>query len=277
LPTWFKGSLLAHLELIINSTLVEPIGGSPAWALTGREPRTPLSAAADWTQADWNSVNAGWAGNLSLNDINEIIADHHGRLNAVQGRVQLATSLAQALTKRTWDAARSPGDFKPGQWALLHTVAPNKLMPHFTGPYLVATVTPDNNFVTARHFLSPLGKHDGPFHVSRLLHFDMSRTDPAEIASFQLEAGSAIVRDVLDHRKLADGAYEYLIQWLDPPVSSWLAGAGLTKVTKVLDYCRQKRLPPPGKEFKRPLAMNAEAAEFAGPVTRTAGAAAMKR
>ena len=274
--TWFKGSLLAHLELIINSTLVEPIGGSPAWALTGREPRTPLSAAADWTQADWHSINNGWTGALSLNDLNEIIAAHHGRMNAVQGRVHLATSLAQALTKRTWDAAHTPGDFKPGQWVLLHTVAPNKLMPHYTGPYQVATVTADNNFVTARHFLSPLGQTDGPFHVSRLLHFDMSRADPAEIASFQLEAGSAIVRDVLDHRKLADGTYEYLIQWLDPPVSSWLASAGLMKVTKVLDYCRLKRLPPPGKEFKKPTAPAAVVAP-AGPPPRAARAATVKR
>jgi hypothetical protein len=94
-----------------------------------------------------------------------------------------------------------------------------------------------------------MGTHDGPFLVSRLL----SRADP-EIAFFQPEAGSAFVRDVLDHRQLADGIYEYLIQWLDPPVSSWLASAGLTKVIKVLDYCRQKRLPPPGKEFMKPTA-----------------------
>jgi len=97
--TWWEGRLLARLEGIINSTYCEPIHGSPFWAMHGFEPRTPLSAVVDWTSPDFGAGVLGLEG-VSFNDFNEIVAQHHSRMCAVQGRVLIATSLAQALTKR---------------------------------------------------------------------------------------------------------------------------------------------------------------------------------
>jgi len=188
----------------------------------------------------------------SVNDLNEILAAHHAAINAVQGRVSIATSLAQALTKRAWDATRQRGDFRVGEWVLVHVAAPNRLLPHFTGPYLVTSVTADNNFVQARHYLTPEGHVDGPFHVSRLLHFDMSRATTTEIAQYQLDAGSAIVDAVEGHRLLANGTFEFHIRWMGYPVTSWLAGAGLRRVTKVIDYCAAHGLPAPGTVLTAP-------------------------
>jgi hypothetical protein len=173
----------------------------------GREPRTRASAAVGW--ADTLELPA-----VNSNDVNEMLAAHHAQLNAVQGRVHLASSLAQALTKREWDAARTPGEFVVGQWVLLHTAAPNRLAPHFTGPYQIVTVTADGNFVTGRYFAAlPGSAASGPYHVSRLLPFEFTRAGKAEVASFLVEDGYGVVVSVHGHRQAVDGTYELNLRW----------------------------------------------------------------
>ena len=267
--TWFEGPLLGRLEGVINATFVQPLGGSPYWAMHGREPRTRASAAVDWTSQTFGEQVMGVEG-ATLNDLNEVLAAHHAAIDAVQGRVSLASSLAQALTKRSWDAARRRGATRVGDWVLVHVAAPNRLLPHFTGPYRVVSVTPDGNFVRARHFLSraPEGTGDGPFHVSRLLDFDMSRATNVELADFQLDAGSEIVDAVSDHRVLGDGTTEFLIHWLGNPVPSWCASQGLRKVLKVIVYCATRGLPAPGTE---PRGSAAPAGPARWPLVRVAG------
>ena len=119
-------------EGVINATRVQPIGGSPYWAMYGRETRTRASAAVDGTAATFGQRVLGLEG-VTLNDFNEIIAAHHDAIAAVQGRVSLASSLVQALTKRAWDASRQPGDFGVGQWVLLHDAAPKPATPPLHG------------------------------------------------------------------------------------------------------------------------------------------------
>ena len=242
---WLEGPFLGRLEGAINSTICGPAGGSPTWVLTGREPRTRLASAVDWSSPSFGDATCG-VESLTLEVFNEVIAAHHAAIDRVQGRVSIATSLAQALTKRSWDASRQPGAFVVDEWVLVHTAAPNRLTPWFAGPYQVVSVSSDGNFVRARHFLEQGGEVLGPFHVSRLLHFDMSRATTMEIAAHQLEAGSAIVENVLGHRTLDDGTNEFHIRWLGIDVTSWLAGAGLKRVLKVIDYCRANGLPSPG-------------------------------
>ena len=243
--TWLEGPLLGRLEGIVNATNVDPVGGSPTWAMSGREPRTKLSAAVDWSVDDFGNGACGLPA-LSYDDYCNIVAQHHAALDAVQGRVLLATSLAQAVTKRSWDAAHVRGNHKVGDWVLLHRVAPNRMLPHFTGPYRVVTVTADDNFVTARHFLGAEEKIEGPFHVSRLIPFDMSRATKEELAHFQLDVGSGIVDGVDGHRVLADGTYEFKVRWFGYPVPSWLGSKDVRQVIKVLDYCKEHGLPLPG-------------------------------
>ena len=68
------------------------------------------------------------------------MAEHHAHLNAVQARVLPASSVAQMITKRDWDADRKPGDFKVGEHIIALHTAPNKMLPHFKGPYQVSAV-----------------------------------------------------------------------------------------------------------------------------------------
>ena len=262
--TWAEGPFLGRLEGIINATGVASTGGSPSWALNGREPRTRLSAVVDWSSTAFGDELLGSSA-LSYHDLNEIIASHHASMNAVQGRVSIATSLAQALTKNVWDAARQPGDFTVDEWVLIHHTAPNRLLPYFTGPYRVVTVTEDKNFVKARHYLAAETKVEGPFHCSRLIRFNMSRATKADIALFQVGEGSGVVDGVVGHRRLQDGSHEFHVQWLGYPVTSWLPSRDVKLVTKVHEYCREHGLPLPGLEPKK--AMAAEAA----PPTRNAG------
>ena len=246
-PTgWYKDPhMLDKLERVIGSTFTSVLGGSPYWALTGREPRTRLSAATQF------SGDALESPGVTENDVCEIVAAHHAQLNAVQGRVTLATSLAQALTKNKFDRSRSPGDYKVGEWVLVHFTAPNRMLPHFRGPYQVIRVSDDFNFVTTKHFLTPDGAAFGPYHVSRLLRFDFSRATAREIAEHQLDEDSAIVNGVKGHRLTAEGGLELLIEWVGDPIQSWMAAYGLRRVTKVIEYCTSNGLPSPGSGARR--------------------------
>ena len=45
-------------------------------------------------------------------------------------------------------------------------MAPNRLVPHFKGPYKVARVSEDANCVHVLHYLTPTAEPEGPVHVS---------------------------------------------------------------------------------------------------------------
>ena len=225
---------------------------TPSMAMYGRESRTSLAAACDWSAVDFGKQALG-VKTLTFADVNELIAEHHAAIEAAQSTATLATSVEQAVTKRIWDSTHSLPSFAVGEWVLVRTVAPNRLAPWMTGPYRVTAVEQDGNVVRGRHFVD--NSEAGPFHVSRLQRIDMSRATRAEVASYQLEAGSAVVDSVLAHRILADGSYEYHIKWYGTEgLSSWVPSGGLKLVTKVIDYCVALGLPRPGMEMlKKPV------------------------
>jgi hypothetical protein len=236
---WCEPPHLGNLEGVINSTSVSSLGGSPSWVMFGSEPRTRAAALTDTSSSVMGLP-------LTPNDLNNIISEHHNAIAAAQQRASLAASLAQAITKRDYDKSTSgPGDYKVDDWFLVHSPAPNRLLPHFKGPYKATSLSPDGNFVTGKHF-TDAGSPQGPFHISRLLHFDMSRATPAEIAHFQLEPGSGLVDAVLNHRTLADGTTEFEVRWFASTLTSWLPGSDLKLVTKAISYCSERGLPPPG-------------------------------
>jgi len=242
---WAKGGLLIKLENVIITTVVMPIAGSPSWVLTDREPRMRLSAATDFDDQDYGEHVLGMAG-LPADDLMNIIVQHHDRIAAVQGRVAIATSVAQALTKRVHDASRERGDFKVGDWVITLCAAPNRLMPHYQGPYKLASVTDSGNFVTMRHFLADKPTAE-KLHVSRLLHFDFTRATAVELTQWQLTAGNDVIAEVIGDRALTSEAYEFELRWFNYPVTTWLEGAGVTKNKLVIYYCLAKGIPLPGK------------------------------
>lgn len=250
---WNRGMLLTNLELYMNSTYCESTTGSPYWAMYGMEPRTPLRADLDWTTESFGEDAVG-AASVTYDEVTNLLAEHHARLDAVQQRVQFATTLAQAITKKAWDSKRKPGDYKIGDMVLVHRTAPNRMLPHFTGPMQVTAVSTDGNMVTVKHFLDDVEDDTvdaSQVHVSRLLHFDASRTSKAELTAFQLGDGVAVVQEVLEHRRTADGGTEFHIRWYGIDVTSWEPSKALKNVVVVKEYCATHGLLPPGSDVKK--------------------------
>jgi len=169
----------------------------------------------------------------------------------VHDRVSLAVSLAQALTKNRYDATRQASALKVGDWALVYVTAPNRMVPHFTGPYRITRVSDDKNFFEATHYLTP-SIASGPYHVSRLIPFDFSRATPEEIALYQLGEGTGLVNTIKSHRVLDNGSYEFEVEFVGNPVPVWLAAFGLRRVVKAIDYCKLHNLPPLGAAPRAP-------------------------
>ena len=138
-----------------------------------------------------------------------------------------------------------------GDWSLVYVTAPNRMVPHFTGPYRITSVSPDSNFFEATHYLTPTTT-SGPFHVSRLIPFDFSRATPEEIALYQLGEGSGLVNTIKSHRVLDNGSYEFEVKFIGNPVPVWLAAYGLRRVVKAIDYCKLNNLPPLGAAPRAP-------------------------
>jgi hypothetical protein len=183
----------------------------------------------------------------TLGDINEIIAEHHAAMKAAEQMALLGTTVAQALRKRRWDAAHEPPKYGAGDFVTVRVVAPNRLLPWRVGPYKVSRTSPCGNFVWGMEFVDPSQQERGPFHVSRLQLIDMSRATVEEVAAHQLEAGSALVGQVLGHRVLATGEREFHIAWFGTDVTTWMAESAVKAITKVAEYCRAVGVPIPGE------------------------------
>ena len=230
-----SGPLLARLERLINGTYCESIHGSPYWAMFGREPRTRLAAMVDWSSTTFGEVALGLP-SVTYNDYMEVVAQHHATLNAVQGRVMLATSVAQALTKRAWDAERTRGDYVVGEFVLVLHTAPNKMLPHFKGPFRVREVSEDGNFVMATHFQGTAV--EGPYHVSRLVRFDATRVTSDELDEFL----NYRVADCIGHRKLVAGQLEMHVRWEGTDITTWESHTSVRNAASVVRYAREHKL-----------------------------------
>ena len=113
-----RPNYLSRLQFAINSTPCIPLDMSPFEALTGRKAHTSRSAKFDWTSADFGQYVLGDPA-VTYENVQAIIAAHHENMHAVQSGAALATTVAQAITKIEYDAARSR--YKPvvGDWVLL--------------------------------------------------------------------------------------------------------------------------------------------------------------
>jgi transposase InsO family protein len=266
---WYRPPLLTKLEFVINTSVVDPLRGSPARNLFGVEPRTPLSASTNWEEV------LGYAGRtfppgaerVTDDDVNNILAAHHATLSAVHDLATQATCLAQALTKRKYDAHHEPSDFEAGQVVLRHTVPVNRLLPHFMGPYKITRVhRHDDNLAYLRWLPTDLGdKEFGPVHVSRLLHYKgpAERLNLIDAASFHVGTELEIVEKVLGHQTDADGNLLILVEWYNPDPSAkmpatYLPVEGLRKIRLVQEYCRKHGLDAEKKVGQRALRTAAE-------------------
>ena len=242
---WAVGPLLMQIQTCINTSYCEAIRGTPSWALAGREPRTRLSAVTDMSSTN---DSAKIFDNVTVEDLQNIISEHHAHINHAQGRAQLASSIAQAQTKSRYDSNHSPPNFKVNDWVLVKYLPANRLQPFVRGPYQITALSPDNNMVVGVHYVGTDTLLHKWTHVSRLEHFDSSRVTREQLVKFQLEDGSGVVEDVLEHHTLDDGSIEFTVKWFEVDQPSRLPGHVLSKVTKVINYCSTHGLPFPGTE-----------------------------
>ena len=114
----------------------------------------------------------------------------------------------------------------------------------------VTRVSGDGNFVHGVAFVDPAKLEVGPFHVSRCRRIDMTRATVAEVVAHQLDAGSAVVDAVEGHRALENGSYEFKIKWFPSTLVTWVPAGNVSRVIKVIDYCKVQGLPDPGSAPK---------------------------
>jgi hypothetical protein len=250
---WKDGSLLSRLEGIINTTVCESTGSTPYGVLMGREPRTALSAQVHWSDPRFGSAVVGVDG-ATLNDVSEIVAQHHASVEAAEQRAILSSSVAQAVTKRDWDAKRKSPDFKVGEHIVVLHTPPNRLLPWYRGPYKVTRLSGSDNFLHGYEVVDPTREEKGPFHVSRARRIDLSRASAEEITAHQLEEGSGVITGVTGHRQLPDGTHEFEVTWLGVDFRSWVRSEHVRAVSRVLEYCLAKGLAPPGREERWQIA-----------------------
>lgn len=242
-------AVLGRMEWLLNTTVCEPIGMSPAKALLGAEPRTAFTSAVSFTEDEVGEKLFGCKA-ITAHDIQEVLADHHNHINAIQQLASVASNLAQAMTKRKWDSGRKKGDFKVGQYVLVYRAAPNRLRPDFIGPYIVTAVRPGGSFVSLKHFL----QEDSvipEIGVGRLIPFDATRATKADLVTYQLEAGQFVVTAIKEHRVLENGSYEFHVEWMGTDVTSWELSRNVKRVQLVQEYCQRHGLESPGTETKR--------------------------
>ena len=223
---WRDKPHLGRIELILNQTHVSAFGGSPFWAMYGREPNTSLSNKVDWTHTVFGTtVNVP---RISPNDFDEIIAAHHDQMNKVQGLVLLASSLAQTFTRHEQAKTVKAGDFVENEWVLLHKTAPNRLAPYFGGPYRIVSVSRDKSFVKLRHYAAATTSEQIlTAHVSRLLRVDISRISLDEIAAHQVEEGQDVVKEIVRHHVNDDGTIDFDVKWVLHPYETRIPAATL--------------------------------------------------
>lgn len=243
---WCVRGHLENLELIMNSTYSEPLGGSPHYVLTGREPRTILSADNSW---DDKSVAAALelpAGEtLSYNDICNLVAEHIGRIRSVQGLLHIGTSVAQLVTKSYYDAKAKPNPFVVGSSVALHVPPSNRLEPRYKGPYIITALQSEGNIASLRHAYGTCAPLDGLYPVYRLIPFDMSRADPLDIADAQLDSDFYVPAEVLEHRTSADGALELHIRWFGSDTTTWQPITDFVGNALVNEYCSKHSIAAP--------------------------------
>ena len=231
---WNYLKTLPKLEFLFNSTFCDGVRGSPYYVLHGHEPRTTLSAHLNWADSSSTAQLLGHPA-IDAETINNLISEHHTRINHAQRRASMATCLAQALTKYAYDSARVPSTFKLADTVLIHYVAPNKMLPHFHGPWVITRILAGDNFVHVKGWIDPTVVL-GPIHVSRLLPFDASRATRADVAEFLAAEGQYIIARVIEHRFEPDGTRSFHLGWRGTPVTSWLPEKGLESNQIVTKY-----------------------------------------
>jgi hypothetical protein len=241
-------STLRRLEQIINSTVVEPVHGSPAQIYFGTQPRTPdaLLPEAD----SWSSVLSD--AHLTTEEVNQAIFLYHDALDKRQRRALLASSMAQAISKGRRDASRVPPSFNRGDFFLVYVLnRPTRLSVHFTGPFVVTEVSRDGNLVYGRYFSSPAGLPPrGPFHVSRVVPFDARRFDPRVGTFMNLAEGLGLVEEVLEHRLGEDGSPEFFVSWFGTDKRSWTTLEGAGKDSRLVAYAAAHGLNNDARKIK---------------------------
>ncbi len=243
---WYRPPHIQRIQEALNSSYVESIGMSPFEAMFGIQPRTAATAMVDFKDPACGERILGIPG-ATFSDVANLVAAHHERINATQGLALLATTVSQAITKTRWDATRKPSTFRVNDKVLVLSVASSKLETHYTGPYIITSV--EGSTVRAVHFLDQGDDAVlyGPIHVSRLRHFDDSRTTPAEITAFQTETGSGAVEKVLSHRVMPDKSVEFEIKWFDVDIPTWVVAGNLKHNGPTISYCESHGLPKPSE------------------------------
>lgn len=233
---WGVKPHLGRIEFFLNALYSEPLGGSPHFIMYGREPHVPVSRV-DWSNASEVSDALGVPRSFKEDDLLNIYAEGIAQMRSLQGLAALGSSVAQAITKGAYDASAKPSTFKVGDAVALYRFGTTKLEQRYVGPYRISRMESGGNVAS---LVSPFFDTDevvARAHVSRLVHFDMSRATADEVGAALVEPGSFVVAEVLEHQMQPGGELLLHIRWLGNPLTTWQSALSLAKVEKVKRYC----------------------------------------
>lgn len=241
---WNYHDTLARLEFLLNTTYCDSIKGSPYWALTGIEPRTPLVAK---TSVSPIYLAPGTdAARVDVDSLHNCLAEHHARVNAVHGLVALSSSRAQLRNATRYAAARAAPAITVGMTVGIHQLPFNGLLPYLKGPYVVTKVDATGNYIEAKGWIDP-SMTLGPTHVSRVRPMDLTRTTPADVAAYLAGPGVAVIKAILEHRDAANGAREFLVEWVNFADPTWTPAANIPSGNAIFSqYCVSRGIPAAG-------------------------------
>jgi hypothetical protein len=198
---WNYQSTLPKLEFAINTTFCEAVGGAPSWVFLGREPRTALSSATsvDVVDTKYKIDDDVTLTDAGIEEIRNCIAEHHTRINAVQGLASVAACLAGMESKKRYDSTHALAQIDVGDVVGVAVTPLNNMLPYITGPYVATEIDITRNFVSGHGWIDKEAKM-AKVHVSRVFKMDMSRTDKKEYVAFTAPSGVAVPDEVVAHR-----------------------------------------------------------------------------
>ena len=240
---WNYKDSIARLEFLLNTTYCDSIKGSPYWALTGIEPRTPLTAAT--TVCPIYVTPGGNAASIDVDLLNNCIAEHHARVNAIRVLTALSSSNTQLKRAARLTAERASPNIKEGDTVGVHQTPLNGLLPYLKGPYVVTKVDATGDYVELKGWIDA-SMTLGPTHVSRVRPMDLSRATPSNVAAYLATPGVAIIEAINEHRD-ANGAREFLVKWVNFSVPTWTAASNIPSDNAIfVKYCSDNGLPAVG-------------------------------
>jgi hypothetical protein len=207
---------------ILNHSVCRTTGYSPFHARYGHPARSALAAEVGLFHDDSFTVE-----------------EHLATLANATSLMLVATGVAQAEAKRTYDGARVPAPFAPGDFVLRLGSPSGKLGDTGIVHRIAARVSATEYLI--HRPLVPAELHRVP--ATLLRPYDQTRTDLATDAVRGLAPGTRIISRIVSHTRDPAGRLSFTVGFADGSTQPLWTAADLRRLTIYAAYTREHKLP----------------------------------